>query len=225
MPDVAAKLSPSIAGSKPDRAFLAGSINSRLLMARKCDLAGTAGRPPHPMRLLLASLLALCAPGLLAQSPAWPPARVVTTVTKGAPAWKTWKNTACALNHPGTWSVDDSGTDGATVTFLAPPDSSGASPAQVHLAVRGPGPSLADLLTAAAADLHLQDLRVVQDEPFADQHLRELEATRDGRPVRLRQSAWPHGDRTYVLTFIAEAGAYEESRFLAEAMINSFRFL
>lgn len=223
MPAVGAKLSPSIAGSKPDRAFLAGSINSRLLMARKCDLAGTFGRP-HPMRPLLTFLLLFCALGLLGQSPAMPPARVVTTVTKGAPAWKTWKNAACALDHPGTWSVDGSGADGTTVAFLAPPDSSGASPARVQLEVREQGPSLADMLTAAATDLHLQDLRLIADEPFEDQHLRELEATRDGRPVHLRQSAWPHAGRTYVLTFIAEAGAYEESRFLAEAMINSFRF-
>lgn len=177
------------------------------------------------MRLLSTSLLFSCTLGLLGQAPATPPARVVTTVTKGAPAWKTWKNTACALNHPGTWSVDDSGAGGTTVTFRAPADSSGASPAQVQLAVREQGPSLTDLFTAAAADLHLQDLRVVQDEPFEDQHLRELKATRDGRPVHLRQSAWSHGGRTYLLTFIAEAGAYEESRFLAEAMINSFRFL
>jgi hypothetical protein len=85
--------------------------------------------------------------------------------------------------------------------------------------------SLGDVLKSSASDLHLDGVEVTADEPYEDQHLRELDAKQDGRPVHVQQSAWSHGGKAYLFTFIADAANYEETRILAEAMINSFRFL
>lgn len=152
-------------------------------------------------------------------------ARVVTTVTKGAPAWKSWKNEACTINHPGAWAVDASGTTGTVVTFLSPRDSTGRAPARVELAVADLNGRFADLLQDHAPGPQLKDMRVVSDELHDDQHLRGLEGELDGRAVRVEQSAWLHAGQVYILSYIADTAAYEEELVKAQAMINSFRFL
>lgn len=172
------------------------------------------------------ALLPLCflGTGLCAQQAA----RVVTTITKGAPAWKTWKNDTCALDHPGAWSMDNSGITGTAVTFLAPRDSAGIAHARMELRVRDlAGATLDGPLAAhkAGDDLHLAQASVLGEEDQDGRHLRELEGTQDGRAVRVRQSTWAHGGKAYTLSYIADEAQYEEMLFLAEAMFNSFRFL
>lgn len=173
------------------------------------------------MRFLLPALLLFLGNALSAQQTA----RVVTTINKGAPAWSTWKNEACALDHPGSWARDNSGITGPLVTFLAPRDSSGVSHARVELTVADLQGPFNDFLRDHGPDLHLHGALVTTDTPYDDQHLRELEGKLDGRAVRVSQNAWLKDGKVYTLSYIADAADYEEDRVQAEAMIKSFRFL
>ncbi|HEY0978341.1 MAG TPA: hypothetical protein VGE21_12790 [Flavobacteriales bacterium] len=154
-------------------------------------------------------------------------ARVVTSITKSeAPAWRTWKGKDLMMNYPGNWSLDNSGTNGAMVVFLAPVDSTRRfrEHVLVHTEQR-PGHTMAGL-----ADEHAQELRRANAEGLENQVDGDTQTLTygiqlNGRPVRCKRTVVKHGDTVLTLTYVASPDRYEEELFQADAVLNSLQFL
>lgn len=149
--------------------------------------------------------------------------RVVTrVVTDTIPAWKTWKENGFTMNHPGKWTVDRAALDDTLVAFRnVVPGKESSTPvvAVIVQGVEGKATPLQKRLKKKKAD---EVEFIPSDEPDADASRSECRYTLMGIRFHLLERVVEKGDRSYILTYVAPEEAYEESLFLAEAMLNSF---
>jgi hypothetical protein len=170
---------------------------------------------PLPFALLLAGALS-----------AQYTATVKTTVTKTESTdWKKWSDKECVINYPGTWTNEGSLGTGAIATFFAPPDPAGGFRERVALtSLDATGRTMEQLMAAMEAQnlLGYTDLTKTAAETGEGEGSMELLGTLDGQPVRLKRELTVHGNKAWILSYVASANRFDDALYLADAMFMSF---
>ncbi len=153
-------------------------------------------------------------------------ATVKTTVTKTESAdWKKWSNKECLINYPSTWTNEGAlGTD-ALAIFFAPSDATGGVRERVALSsLDATGKTMEQLMTEAESQnlMGYTELRKVTASIEGDQGVLELLGTLDGQPVKLKRELTLHGNKAWILGYVAPAAKFEDALYLADAMFMSF---
>ncbi|MBL8002543.1 MAG: hypothetical protein JNL05_11320 [Flavobacteriales bacterium] len=151
------------------------------------------------------------------------------TTTK-APAWTTWKGEGVALSHPTAWTVDVDRDKGMVVGFLSPLDSGDVFRENVNLLVQPTG----DMDLPAYIALTEQQVRDVkgalihsatQRNSTGEYHTFEYTATLNDLPLHFKQEVRLRGGRAYLVTFTSHRDAWDDTLYIAEAILGSFKWL
>ena len=150
--------------------------------------------------------------------------RVVTRVVSDTiPAWKTWKEDGFSMNHPGKWTVNMAASGDTVVVFRKGIKESDAGTPPVAVFVQGVDGKFAPLQKRLKKS-KMEDVEVIEsDDPeMANASRTEYKCNANGNSMHVLEQVVEQGDRSYLLTYMAPEGSYEEYLFLAEAMLNSF---
>jgi hypothetical protein len=148
------------------------------------------------------------------------------------PAWTTWKGAGVALAHPVEWTADGSGVQGTTVAFMSPMDSGDVFRENVSLRLE----------ETQEKDLHAyvgtSEQWITMELPkgvlihsgatrnsTGELHQLEYTAEISGLPVHCKQVVRLRGGKAYWLTFMAHADAWEEMLYIADAVMDSFKWV
>lgn len=147
-------------------------------------------------------------------------ARVVTRIVSDTvPAWKTWKSDAGTLNYPGAWSViTESGGDTLAVFIKQAPSGASALP-KVSLVV---GPKASDAPSNQPTGTNVRIISSTSPDADGAFSVEYTVEAGNGTVLHHRKEVKVSGDRTYTLVYSAPEPAFEESLYLAEAMMKSF---
>lgn len=150
--------------------------------------------------------------------------RVVTRVVSDTiPAWKTWKEDGFSMNHPGKWTVDMAASGDTVVVFRKGIKEAETGTPPVAVIVQGVDGKFAPLQKRLKKS-KMEDLELITSEGSEMSHASRTEyrCTANGDSMHMLEQVLEQGDRSYLLTYMAPEGSYEEYLFLAEAMLNSF---
>lgn len=141
------------------------------------------------------------------------------------PEWKKWSDKECVINYPSTWSNEGSLGTNALATFFAPPDSAGGFRQRVLLtSLDATGKSMPDLMAAMEA----QNITGFTDAQKTGSEMSEHAATMEllgiwnGQPIRIKRELSVHGNKAWILTYMAATPRFEDALYLADAMFMSF---
>jgi hypothetical protein len=164
----------------------------------------------------------LIAPLLCAQYTA----TVKTSVTAvESPGWKKWSDKECVINYPANWTNEGSLGTSAITIFFAPADPAAAFRERVLLtSLDANGKTMADLLAAMEAQnvTGFTEARKTNEGSTENSATMELLGMFEGQPIRLKRELTLHGNKAWILTYMAAATRYEDALYLADAMFMSF---
>jgi hypothetical protein len=147
-----------------------------------------------------------------------------------APAWATWKGEAVAISHPTAWTVESDPDIGMVVGFLSPMDSGDVFRENVNLIIQATGEM--DLPTyVATTEAQVKEaggemiVSATQRNGTGEYHTFEYTARMNDMPLHFKQELRLRGGRAYLITFTAHRDAWEETLYLAEAIMGSFKWL
>ncbi len=160
-------------------------------------------------------------------------ALAVAGQTEGAkpPAWTTWKGAGVSLAHPVEWAADASGAQGTLVAFMSPMDSGDVFQENVSLMVEESKQEDLNAYVGTTEQWITKELpQGVLIHSGATRNstgeLHQLEYTGDvsGQPVHCKQVVRLRGGKAYWLTFMAHADAWDEMLYIADAVMDSFKW-
>lgn len=153
-------------------------------------------------------------------------ATVKTTVTKTETlGWKKWSDKECMINYPSSWTNEGSMGTGALAIFFAPSDTVGGVRERLKvMSIDAKGKTMDELMAAMEAQnsLGVADLKKVSSSVEGEKGYMELQGTLDGQPVKLKRELSLHGDKAWILSYVAPASRFDDALYLADAMFMSF---
>ncbi len=174
------------------------------------------------LRYLHLSQALLITPLLFAQYTA----TVKTTVTKTEGSeWKKWSDKECLINYPSTWTNEGTMGTKALAIFFAPADPNGGVRERMAVSsLDATGKTMEQLMTEMEAQnlMGYSELKKTSSSIDGEQGLLELLGTLDGQPVRLKRELTLHGNKAWILSYVAPASKFEDALYLADAMFMSF---
>lgn len=191
----------------------------RTTYPHNADLGGNLTLPMAPQFRILLLLPLFASLTIQAQD-----VRVVTRVVSDTvPAWKTWKADGFSMNHPGKWTVDVTVMGDTVVVFRKGIKGADPTTPEVAVIVQGMDGKFAPLPKRLKKS-DLKDVEFIQNESseMASSSRAEYRCKDKGANIHVLEQLVEKGDRSYLLTYMAPAEAYDEYLFLAEAMLNSF---
>jgi hypothetical protein len=150
--------------------------------------------------------------------------------TAKPPAWATWKGEGVSLSHPTAWTVANERDKGVVVAFLSPLDSGDVFRENVNLLVQPIGEL--DLPGYIAnTEQQVREARgemihsATQRNGTGEYHTFEYTATMNDVPLHFKQEVRLRGGRAFLVTFTAHRDAWDDTLYIAEAILGSFKWL
>lgn len=153
-------------------------------------------------------------------------ATVKTSVTAVAsPGWKKWSNKECVINYPADWTDEGALGTSAITIFFSPNQAEGAFRERVLLtSLDATGKSMTDLLAAMEAQniTGFTDARTTSSETHDDGATIEMLGQFEGQPIRIKRELTLHGNKAWILSYMASDTRFDDALYLADAMFMSF---
>jgi hypothetical protein len=148
------------------------------------------------------------------------------------PAWTTWKGSGVSLAHPVEWTADGSGAQGTTVAFMSPMDSGDVFRENVSLRLEETQEKDLHAYVGTSEQWITKELQKgvlihsgATRNSTGELHQLEYTAEVSGLPVHCKQVVRLRGGKAYWLTFMAHADAWDEMLYIADAVMDSFKWV
>ena len=148
------------------------------------------------------------------------------------PAWATWKGGGISLAHPVEWKADDSGAQGTLVIFRSPVDSGDVFQENVNLLIQEIGAmDLPTYVSVTEEQIRTQLPNGVlinsstQRGASGEYHQFEYTGDLNGLPLHWKQVVRLKDGKAYLITFTAHKDLWDEDLYLADAMLDSFKWI